>query len=265
MNIVTLAEMRPGKPGAVLFDFDGTLSTLRAGWEETMAPVMVEVLTAAPGSAGADVEEKVADYIERNTGTRTILQMEWLADEVGRLGGEPLDATAYKRLYLDRLMKAVGGRLEALESGSASPRDYLMEGASEFLGRLSSAGIPLYLASGTDEPDVRREAAALGLTSYFDGGIYGARDSDRDFDKDRVIRQIADERDIRGPELVVFGDGPVEIRFGREAGGRTVGVAGDESKRGGWDMAKVRRLKSAGAQLLIPGYTEPERLLEALT
>ena len=30
---------------AVLFDFDGTISTLRCGWEEVMQPLMVEMIS----------------------------------------------------------------------------------------------------------------------------------------------------------------------------------------------------------------------------
>jgi len=257
--------MPRGKPAAILFDFDGTISTLRAGWETVMAPVMAEILAEAPGAKDVNLQSHVAEYIDRFTGIRTILQMEWLASEVKRLGGEAKDPMEYKRIYLGRLMQTVEKRIQSLESGSGVPEDFLISGAKPFLEKLISLGAPLYVASGTDEPDVKQEVAALGLTSLFTGGIFGARDADRTFDKDAVIRNIASESGVSGPGLVVFGDGPVEIRFGRDAGGRTIGVAADEKKRSGWDQAKVRRLRDAGAHLLIAGYNDPEPVLEALS
>ena len=44
------------------------------------------------------------------------------------------------------------------------------------LESLRSRGLPLYLASGTDEIFVKAEAELLGLTPYFGPRIYGAVD-----------------------------------------------------------------------------------------
>ncbi len=60
-------------------------------------------------------------------------------------------------------------------------------------------GVSLYLASGTDVEDVKREAEALGYAEYFDGGIYGSvGDIDRDPKRavlERLLRGVdaADE------------------------------------------------------------------------
>ena len=43
-----------------------------------------------------------------------------------------------------------------------------------FLKKLHNAGVKLYLASGTDEEDVKNEAAVLGYDYLFEGGIFGA-------------------------------------------------------------------------------------------
>ncbi|HHN47264.1 MAG TPA: HAD family hydrolase [Planctomycetes bacterium] len=265
MNVIALGDTPHGRPAAALFDFDGTLSTLRTGWEGVMAPVMLEALMQAPASSGLDLEEHTARYIHENTGIRTIIQMEWLAVEVRRLGGEPLTPLEYKRIYLDRLMTVVRGRLAAIAAGEAAPDDFLIAGARDFITALASMNVVLYVASGTDEPDVRREVEALGLHGFFSGGVFGARDAERSFDKDTVIRQILRETGASGAGLVVFGDGPVEIRCGREAGARTIGVASLETTRGGWDMDKVRRLRSAGAHALIGDFLEPRPLLEMLS
>jgi len=69
---------------AAVFDFDGTLSRLRAGWEEVMVPLMCELI---PGEE-AEVQALVRDYIDQSTGIQTIHQMRWLVEEVARRGGK---------------------------------------------------------------------------------------------------------------------------------------------------------------------------------
>ena len=41
--IDVIRAARPVRPKAVLFDFDGTLSTLRDGWNDLMSSMMVEI------------------------------------------------------------------------------------------------------------------------------------------------------------------------------------------------------------------------------
>ena len=66
------------------FDFDGTLSRIRSGWQTVMADHMLEVLlgTAVAAAAHPALSERVADAIEGLSGRPTILQMEWLVAEV---------------------------------------------------------------------------------------------------------------------------------------------------------------------------------------
>ena len=76
-----------------------------------------------------------------------------------------------------------------------------------------------------------------------------------------IIERILREHDLRGKELVVFGDGYVEIENGKAVGGIAVGVATDEERREGVDLWKRDRLISAGADLIIPEFREHARLL----
>ena len=46
-----------------VFDFDGTLSTLRCGWEEVMGPLMVEYISG--GEPDEAVTDMVREYIDR--------------------------------------------------------------------------------------------------------------------------------------------------------------------------------------------------------
>lgn len=262
---------RTGKIGHALFDFDGTLSVLRQGWEEVMVPVMVEAICGDGQSPAAverlaEIEREVRAYIDRSSGTLTIRQMQWLVEAVQRhgLAGEARSASAYKSLYLKRLMVRVGGRIARLVRGETTPAENMVAGAETFVRALAQRGVRLYLASGTDHADVVREASALGLLPYFNGGVYGALDGSEDHAKERVIQRIMDENGLAGEALLVAGDGPVEIREGAARGALTLGVASDEKSRTGWNQRKVERLAGAGADLMIADFCEAEKLAKYL-
>jgi hypothetical protein len=60
---------------AVIFDFDGTISTLRQGWEEIMEPLMVEMI-AGEEVPNQKLVDEVREYIDESTGIQTIFQMQ---------------------------------------------------------------------------------------------------------------------------------------------------------------------------------------------
>jgi phosphoglycolate phosphatase-like HAD superfamily hydrolase len=249
----------------VLFDFDGTLSVLRQGWEPVMEKVMLESIGAGQTPTQELVAE-VREYIDRSTGKLTILQMQWLADKVRSYGvaKNPLSAAEYKKIYLQALMVSVSMRLAALENGTAPAVDYLIQGSREFVRGLAEKGADLYIASGSDHVDVLREASTLGLAGYFQGGLYGALDASEANGKERVIQRILDDHHLAGSELLVVGDGPVEIIEGRQRGAITLGVASDEVAHHGWNEHKVERLTRAGADLLVADFTHSEELIHLL-
>ncbi|MHB2010075.1 MAG: hypothetical protein ACYCOX_18815, partial [Acidobacteriaceae bacterium] len=59
-------------------------------------------------------------------------------------------------------------------------------------------------------------------------------------------------------------DGPVEMRETRKCGGFCIGVASDEVRRFGWNMAKRSRLVRAGANLVAPDFSQLAALLQAM-
>ena len=250
-----------GRIRHALFDFDGTLSLIREGWQGVMIPMMVELIRQAPGAEdeGA-VHALVKEYVTRLTGRQTIYQMIRLAEEIEKRGGRPLEPLAYKRMYHERLLERIEGRLSDLEAGRVAPDEMMVPGGRAILEGLGARGVRCYLASGTDEPYVRHEAELLGIAGYF-AGIYGAHDDYQSHEKRIVIQRIIAENRLSGPEFVAFGDGYVEIEDTRAAGGVAVGVASDEARREGIDEWKRSRLIEAGAQIIIPDFREHAALL----
>jgi hypothetical protein len=105
---------------------------------------------------------------------------------------------------------------------------------------------------------------ALGIAGYFRDGIYGALDASESNGKERVIQRILDDHHLSGHELLVVGDGPVEIIEGRQRAAITLGVASDEEVHRGWNEHKVDRLTRAGADLLVADFTHSSELIELL-
>ncbi len=249
---------------AVLFDFDGTISTLRQGWEEIMEPLMVEMITG-PLHPTEELIQEVERYIDESTGIQTIFQMQWLEEKVREYGLNPqvYDKWWYKDEYNRRLLNMVEKRVQSLERGEKSPKDFMILGVEDFVKRLHSKGIDLYVASGTDHPDVVREVASLGLSSYFTR-VAGAPERRVDCSKEAVLRSLIEERGLAGEELVVIGDGKVEIALGVEAGGITVGAATDEIRKHGVNPAKRVRLIGAGAHVIVGDFRNQDQLLSYL-
>jgi len=171
----------------------------------------------------------------------------------------------YKRLYNSQLSEMVNGRIKKLERGELSVDDFTIKNATLLLHALKEKGATLYLASGTDKEDVEREAGILGYGSLFGNRIYGAVGDVAKEAKRMVLERILADIGDEAPErILTFGDGPVEIRETHKKGGYTIGIASDEIRRYGLNLAKRGRLIEAGADLIIPDYCQMERLLPLL-
>lgn len=264
-----IEHIRPGASAkgarVVLFDFDGTLSLIRAGWVDVMVPMMVEILLGLKtGEREEDLRALVEEFVGRLTGKQTIYQMIELAREVDKRGGKPEDPLVYKHMYLDRLWQRIRHRVEELETGSARPEKYLVPGARALLEALKDRGLKMYLASGTDEFYMKREAELLDVARYFEGGVYGALDDYKSFSKAILIQQIISKAEASGEELLGFGDGYVEIENVKQVGGTAVGVATNEPVCAAVDEWKRRRLVNSGADFIIPNFTCHAELMAAL-
>ncbi len=249
-----------------LFDFDGTISLIREGWPDIMAPLMIESLISTPNcEPEEEVRAFVKDLILSTTGKQTIYQMIALCEEVEKRGGTPLQPIEYKDEYIRRLMEHINHRRESLRDGSVSADSMLVQGSREFLESLIDKGVKLYLASGTDEHFVKEEAALLDVAKYFDKHIYGAIDDYLNYSKQMVIEHILTENNVGGDELLGFGDGYVEIDNTKTSGGTGIGVASDETGKSGLpDQWKRSRLIGVGADIIIPDFSIHKELIDYL-
>ena len=248
-----------------LFDFDGTLSLIRAGWVDVMVPMMVEILSGLrTGESEEDLTAIVDEFVGRLTGRQTIYQMIEFVSHVRRRGGTPKDPLEYKHMYLDLLMERIRHRREDLRSGRVDPDELIVPGGRRMLDSLRERGMVMFLASGTDQPFMREEARLLQVDRYFEGGIYGAVDDYKSFSKRILVRRIIQDSDFQGREFLGFGDGYVEIEAVKTVGGHAVGLATDEPSCAEVDSVKRERLIGAGADWIIPNFNPHNELLAAM-
>ena len=270
IEIISIWKDKPNIRYAI-FDHDGTISTLREGWESIMAPMMIKaVLGEKYGDAGIGdyrkVEERVKEFIDKTTGIQTLVQMKGLLDIIREFGFVPeekiLDEFGYKKIYYEELIAMVRERECKYKNGELSLNDLTVKDAIPFLQQLYDAGIQLYLVSGSDEKDVIEEARTMGYAHLFEGRIYGSVDDVSIEAKRIVLNRIMEEI---GPDnftqVIAFGDGPVEIRETRKRGGLTVGLASNELRRYGLNPPKRTRLIKAGADIIIPDFSQYSKLL----
>jgi len=265
-NMEIIRDTERGRFKHALFDFDGTVSLLREGWQHVMAPLMAEMICGDTAPT-PEIEKAVADYIDESTGINTILQMEHLVKMVKDYGLVPedkiLDAHGYKAIYNERLMIRVSERIEELRTGKLPIENVIVRGSIDFVKALADRGLTMYIFSGTDRDDVRNESALVGVAPYF-AEIWGAMRTYAESNKEMIIKQIIANHDLHGSEVLVVGDGPVEIRLAREHGCVSVGVCSDEERGHGWSEEKRERLTRAGADILVPDFGEHDALIEYL-
>ncbi len=258
----------------IIFDHDGTISTLREGWELIMSPMMIKAILGdkyqeADEVLYQNVKTRVDEFIDKTTGIQTLVQMQGLMDLIREFGCVPeekmLDEFGYKLIYNEELLIMVKVREQKLSRGELVLEDVTLKNAVPFLQKLYDAGIKLYLASGTDEVDVKSEARALGYDHLFEGGIYGAVGDVTKEAKKMVLDRILDTiGETAFGKLATFGDGPVEIRETRKRGGVTIGIASNELRRYGLNEHKRTRLIKAGADIIVPDFSQYPQLVSLL-
>ena len=255
-----------GHIGHVVFDFDGTISLIRDGWQNVMVPMMVDFLLTEtdPSETRAALEAIVVAFVDRLTGKQTIYQMMQLGEEIARRGGTPQEPLAYKDAYNRRLLPVVEARIAGLAAGTLSAEPLRVPMSLEFLQSLRDMDITCYLASGTDVEFVQNEAKLLGVADFFNGGIFGALREYQKFSKAMVIQNILSDFGLRGSELLIVGDGYVEIENAKAVGAIAIGVASIEDNVYNMNADKRERLIRAGADIIIPDFRDGARLLEYL-
>ena len=265
--------IKRGLPKVAIFDHDGTISTMRSGWEGVMAKTMKQAITGSfletlTQKELITLEEEIQRFIDQTTGIQTIEQMVYLRELVQRYGYVPsseiLSAQEYKDLYNTDLLDMIASKKEGVANGTIAVEEVTMAQSVEFLHYLHEKGVKLYLASGTDQADVIKEAQLLGYADLFEGRIFGSVGKIDEDPKKLVLSQIITSLANEERDIIVFGDGPVEMREARSRGVLAVGILSDEVRGKGENLAKRHRLVLGGASVLISDFSSSKELITLL-
>ena len=246
-----------------VFDFDGTLSLIREGWSKVMANLGIQLLR----QQNLTLEDNLAGHLERQmlllSGKPSIVQMQKLSSEVAVRGGTAPDPQLLLKEFLRRLYSITDLRSERLRSGDDAKESWAVPGCYAVLDSLREQGIRVILASGTDRSFVHSEAALLKMTEYFGAEIYAPDDNSANFNKRDVFDAIVNG-DIRGEEIVSFGDGYAETVEAKRIGAAVIGLATNEVGNSSVNAMKRKMLAELGADIVIPDYRDGVALLEWL-
>jgi len=263
-NLEIINKNKKNNVKVIIFDFDGTISTLRYGWEEIMEKMMIEILSTCRNDT-SNIKQEIKQYISDSTGIQTIYQMKWLKRKVKEYkpNQKALDCWEYKKTYNNRLKRIVNARIEKIKKKEKLPFNYLIKGSKKFIEKLYQMNYEMMVVSGTDHPDVIRETKILGVNKYFKK-ISGAPVNQVDDSKKKVINQLINERDLHGSELLIIGDGKVEISLGAKKGAITLGIASNEDKVKGINEWKRIRLIQAGADAISGDFNNIDEIFSWL-
>jgi phosphoglycolate phosphatase len=266
-----LVEFRPGfsprpRLSLAVFDFDGTLSWLRHGWPELMCQVFLPYYPMRPDESLGEVRRVLLAEILSGNGLPSIFQMRKFVERVHARQATCPAPEELLHQYQSRLDQTIAERSELIVRKKARRDDFVVFGARTMLDLLEQRGVKLFVLSGTLEERVKQEADLLDLPRYFAGRIFGSPPGSAPFSKRVVLDKILAEENVRGENLLCFGDGPVEIFHTKELGGLAVAVASDEDHHASGRMDPVKRaqLAGAGAHVIIPDYRDAAALLETL-
>ncbi len=267
-------ELRPSfrpRPAAshAVFDFDGTLSLVRAGWVEVMLAMFVELAPVPDGKTTGSWRRVLGDDIRRLNGKPTIAQMERFVERVTEHGIAAKTPPWHLEEFRRRLDRVIAERTAAVRAGTMPAERLTVPGTLAMLEALTARGLTLHLASATDERSVRHEAELLGVARFFGAAgerIYAPRGDSDGFSKQAAFERVLAEAGGIGENVLSFGDGPIEIGETKRIGGLAIGVASDESGKhaGKVDLAKRELLVEAGADAVLADYADAAGLVRTL-
>lgn len=177
--------------GAVVLDFDGVILESTEIKTETFAALYAE--------QGPAIVAAVVRHHLDNLGISRFEKFAWISEH---LLGRPL-AAAEREALGRRFAELVRDRV------LAAP---FVPGAEEALTTLAARGLPLVIASGTPEDELRWIVARRGLAGLF-RGVHGAPRG-----KPEILREVLAELALAPGEVLFVGDGTTDHDAARATG-----------------------------------------------
>ena len=249
-----------------IFDFDGTLSWLRAGWPKIMTQLLSEYLPILQNETEEYRNRLIGDITFGLSGQATMIQMQHFVRLANLRKQIVPSASILYQDYLFRLNAIVDNRKKMIRNHDKSPLDFLIQGSIEFLTWLENKESVCAIVSGTEQDLVREEAQLLGISRFFGERIYGCTGDPLMYKKASIFSQLMKDTGVSGKNVIALGDGPVEIKECKRLGGYAVAICSDEEQIHSktCDPIKQTQLLAAGADTAIPNFTDGIKFLDCL-
>ena len=247
-----------------LFDFDGTLSWLRAGWPKIMTQLLSEHLPTLQDETKQDRNKILENIAFGLSGHATMIQMQHFVKLAKHRKQIVPPASILYQDYLFRLNAVVEKRKKLIRNHDKSPVDFVILGSIEFLTWLKNKGRVCAIVSGTEQDLVQEEAQLLGISRFFGERIYGCTGDPLKYKKSSIFSQLMKDTGASGNNVIAFGDGPTEIKECKRLGGYAVALCSDEQQIQSktCDPIKQAQLLAAGADTAIPNFIHAKNIFD---
>jgi len=225
-------DVKRGGFKVAVFDWDGTLSLIRAEWPRILSSLIAEIIAGRLSPEDDPVEiirddtKSVRAYLKETAGAPTLDQIKGYLERNNHLEHlKDKDLDRLSRTWLDEYNRRLNRFVEeeVVPKAGDNPEDYRVAGALKFVKKFREQGIKCYVLSGGNEKDLNdTDVPLLGFDGLFelvlgtDGTIERELGS---YDKGVGLEWIMKREGIEDPgEVVVIGDGAAEISFARKLG-----------------------------------------------
>lgn len=236
----------------VVLDYDGTLTTLRKGWDVILTDYANSKIN--PYNKPCEgLDQAILHLTDHAGGTTPKQLMARLVKIMRQKQLVPQDEIQsieyYAREYAEHFQKMINERVENFASASES---YVIDAVRPMLDFISAKETVNYIVTGSCETAVTNELSKLEMLNYF-SGVYGATIEMEGNLKMNAIREIMYKHSVKPCEILIIGDGSTEMKAARDMELPAIGIASDEHE-GGLCQKKRKLLKDLGAHAIIADY-----------
>lgn len=161
-------------------------------------------------------------------------------------------------LIISKLDECAKVMVDYFKNNISGDEIFLCKGVKDLLEILMKKNILMGLVTGNLEDVAREKLKIAGLNNYFKIGGFGSDGINRaDLVKLAIKKAEANIGSVDNDNVFLFGDTPRDVKAGREAGVKTVGVA--------TGIYSEEQLKEAGADFVLKNLKDPKKVLEIMT
>ena len=168
----------------------------------------------------------VTNFVMNSKGMMQTEQMAWLREQAVKKGIQPLlSVEEYQRMYAQKWESFVRSQEESWKKNPP-----LIAGAKELIEELAERGVELFILSGEAQELLEQRVKWL-LPDVKFSGVYGCS-KESPVTKAEKLKTIKKDLNIPSDQLVMFGNGKVDMEAAKQAGIKAVGIAADSQEKG---------------------------------